>query len=103
MERMMRTLVPAALALIAGTLMTAAPGRAQEFPYCSIPGNSAGQDCSFSSLEQCRASTRGVGTDCERNPRYKEPAVGTPTPAPTAAAPPAPQRRQTKSPSGTKS
>ena len=99
----MRTLLLAASALVAGALVTAAPGHAQEFPYCSIPGFAAGQDCSFSSLEQCRAATLGMGTDCERNPRYKEPAVVAPTPAPAAAPTQTPKRRQTMSPSGTKS
>ncbi len=98
----MRTLL-AASTLVAGLLVTVTPGRAQEFPYCSIPGFGAGQDCSFSSLEQCRAATRGMGTDCERNPRFKGPAVVAPTPAPAAVPAQTPKRRQTISPAGTKS
>ena len=100
---MMRTLLLAAMALVAGLLVTAAPGRAQEFPYCSTPGVAVGQDCSFSSLEQCRMAITGTGTDCVRNPRYQGSAVVAPTPAPAAAPTQTPQRRQTKSPPGTKS
>lgn len=103
---MVRTPLMAASALVAGLLVTAAPGRAQEFPYCSIPGFAVGQDCSFSSLEQCRTAVRGLGTDCERNPRYTGSAVVAPAPGLVGTPPQptqTPQRRQTKSAPGTKS
>ena len=77
---MMRVLFLTALAALAGGVVMAGPARADEFPYCSSPGVSVGQDCSFNSLEQCLAAVRGMGTFCERNPRYTAPAiVQTPT------------------------
>lgn len=62
----MMKLALAALLLIAGAVSaTAAP----TYPWCQrtrITGGSP--DCSFNSLNQCRASISGVGGDCVRNP-----------------------------------
>ena len=74
-EPMMRVLFLTALAAVAGGVAAAGPARADEFPYCSSPGVSVGQDCSFNTLEQCQAAVRGMGTFCDRNPRYTVPTI----------------------------
>jgi hypothetical protein len=61
-----------AAAGLAAAVISAAPSRAEtEYPYCSIAGISVGPDCSFSTLEQCRAFVSGIGTGCELNPRFR--------------------------------
>jgi hypothetical protein len=78
----MRTALFAALSLVLGLaagMIGAAPARAEiEYPYCSVAGISVGPDCSFSTLDQCRAFVSGIGTGCERNPRFR---AATPAPA----------------------
>ena len=61
-----------AAAGLAAAVIGAAEARAEiEYPYCAIPGISTGQDCSYSTLDQCRAFVTGIGTWCERNPRFR--------------------------------
>ena len=73
----MRLLVLTA-GLLIGAALSASPIRAEvEFAWCAIPGFGAPQDCSFTTLAQCRATIQGLGTDCERNPRFKGPATTT--------------------------
>ena len=65
-------------ALLMGAALAASPIRAEaEFAWCAISGFGAPQDCSFTTLAQCRAAVQGLGTDCERNPRFKGPAPTT--------------------------
>ena len=78
----MRSLTVAILAI--GTLATAGPARAQKydpaFPFCMQVVGLAGsgyQDCSYTTMDQCRASASGRGLSCDPNPYY----VGA-TPAP---------------------
>jgi hypothetical protein len=85
----------AALGSIAGT----GAASAQEYPYCSSEGVGAGQSCTYETMVQCQSAASGAGIYCYKNPRYTAPAVATPAPV----TPPAPQKRQTKQPSGTKS
>jgi hypothetical protein len=68
--RIVFLLLLAASALAAMTI-AAVPARADaEFAYCATPGFATGQDCTFYTLAQCQAAVRGLGTDCEPNPRY---------------------------------
>ena len=101
---MMRFFFLASAVTVAGAILMAAPARAQTvYPYCSTAGVQIGRDCSFSTLQQCQASTRGMGTDCERNSNYKEPAVVAPAPMPAPAAAPPQKGRKKGSPADTKS
>jgi Protein of unknown function (DUF3551) len=58
-------------------LATLAPARAFELPYDPYPwcaeyyfGWSSATDCSFLTIELCRASVSGVGGSCEPNQFY---------------------------------
>jgi len=60
-----------------GTLSSVGPARAQTydpaFPYCmhvSEPGGGPYEDCSYYTLDQCRASASGRGFSCDPNPYY---------------------------------
>lgn len=67
----MRIVYLLAVGFVALVLGTTAVRAEVEYPYCSIPGFGMGQDCSFATLQQCQAAIRGVGTDCEPNPRFR--------------------------------
>jgi Protein of unknown function (DUF3551) len=61
-----------AAAGLAAAVIGAAPARGEiEYPYCSVAGIAVGPDCSFSTLDQCRAFVSGIGTGCDRNPRFR--------------------------------
>jgi len=61
-----------AAAGLATAIIGAAPSRADiEYPYCAIAGISTGPDCSYATLDQCRAFVSGVGTACTPNPRFR--------------------------------
>jgi hypothetical protein len=67
----MRSLVVVALAVAAAAaagMLTAKPAAAQELPWCAHSDTS----CSYTSLEQCRASLSGPGEICLRNPRLPQ-------------------------------
>jgi len=67
-----------ALAAIAFPLAATGPALADiEYPYCASGQWAGGGGCSYTTLEQCRASISGVGGSCVSNPRY--------TPAPNVA------------------
>jgi Protein of unknown function (DUF3551) len=62
--------------LMVGTVLAAEPARAQKydpnFPFCMQIvglGGSGYQDCSYSTMAQCRASASGRGS-CDPNPYY---------------------------------
>lgn len=59
-----------ALAAIAVTMAATGPAQAQEYPYCASGQWAGGGGCSYSTLDQCRASISGVGGVCVSNPRY---------------------------------
>jgi hypothetical protein len=61
------TLAGAAM-LLAG--VPTGPAEAVEYPYCASGQWAGGGGCSYSTLEQCRASISGVGGVCVSNPRY---------------------------------
>jgi len=71
----MRGLAVAILTL--GIVSAAAPARAQRYdpayPFCMYVvewGGSPRYDCSFYTMEQCRASASGRGGSCDPNPYY---------------------------------
>jgi hypothetical protein len=59
-----------ALAAIAVPLAATGPAQAVEYPYCASGQWAGGGGCSYTTLEQCRASISGVGGSCVSNPRY---------------------------------
>jgi Protein of unknown function (DUF3551) len=71
----MRILALAILAI--ATISVTGPARAQKydpnFPFCMDVvkwGGSTYEDCSFYTLEQCRASASGLGYICGANPYF---------------------------------
>jgi hypothetical protein len=74
----MRPAVIGFATLVAVFSANAPSGYAQESffnnRYCSIPGGSGSgsfTDCSFATLEQCRASARGSTRYCAENQNFK--------------------------------
>lgn len=65
----------AALALLAGVR----PSDAEiTYPWCAqYAADSAGENCGFTTLEQCRATLGGIGGYCIQNPMYR-PAIDQP-------------------------
>ena len=67
----------AVVILTIGTVLAAGPARAQRydpaFPFCMYIvewGGSPRYDCSFYTMDQCRASASGRGGSCDPNPYY---------------------------------
>lgn len=59
---------------LAGT----APAIARDYPWCSRePGRGGSLQCQFTTLQQCEATTSGLGGNCAQNPAmlaYGQPA-----------------------------
>ncbi|WP_374991513.1 DUF3551 domain-containing protein [Bradyrhizobium sp. LHD-71] len=63
----------AALALLslASVVTNPAPAAAGvEYPFCMMQGRHTPQSCTFTTIEQCRASLVANSGFCEKNPRY---------------------------------
>lgn len=60
------TLTLVAIAPLAATRSA----QAVEYPWCATGAWAGNGGCSYTTLEQCRASIEGVGGMCVRNPRY---------------------------------
>jgi hypothetical protein len=55
-----------------------APGmraEAQNYPWCAIYGgfDDGGTNCGFTTFEQCMATARGLGSNCQPNTQYQPP------------------------------
>src|SRR5262245_44508007 len=64
------------LAIIAASVILlfsiAGPGAADPYKWCASYRN-GGNNCGFTTIEQCRASVSGVGGDCQPNQFYTGP------------------------------
>lgn len=63
----------AAAAIATAALLSAsipASSAGVEYPYCMMPGRFTPQSCTFTTLDQCRASLVPGAGFCDRNPRY---------------------------------
>ena len=64
-------LTSAGLLSLAWILAAAGPASAEiEYPWCMMQGRNTPQSCTFTTLEQCRASLAGNSGFCDPNPRY---------------------------------
>jgi hypothetical protein len=55
--------------LILAVLLHTGSVHAQNYPWCAqYSGDIGGQNCGFSTLQQCRATVSGVGGFCIENP-----------------------------------
>jgi hypothetical protein len=65
-----------AIGLAIGALGT--PAEAQNYPWCADYGKDfGGQNCGFSTREQCMADVSGIGGFCESNNLYVPKTAGT--------------------------
>jgi len=63
-----------AVATLAATVFTPAASSAIEYPWCAqYGGNFGGENCGFTTYQQCMATVSGIGGFCVRNPFYEEP------------------------------
>jgi Protein of unknown function (DUF3551) len=46
---------------------------AQNYPWCSYCDSLGGENCGFSTFQQCLANVSGIGGFCERNTQYVPP------------------------------
>lgn len=60
------------LGILIGAIMVGAPAQAQNYPWCArySGGRGGGENCGFTSFDQCMANVRGIGGYCARNPQY---------------------------------
>jgi hypothetical protein len=61
---------------IIGLAGTATAAQAQNYPWCAVYGGGmggGGQNCGFSTFEQCMATLSGMGGFCNRNTQYVPP------------------------------
>jgi hypothetical protein len=66
-------LFAAALIAAAGALTGSA--QAQNYPWCAVYGGreGGGENCGFTTFEQCMATLSGMGGFCNRNTQYVPP------------------------------
>ena len=68
--RMLTTATFRALALVGATLSgPLAAAAAPVYPWCVLQSGPCNNDCSYVTIEQCRAAASGVGT-CYQNPAF---------------------------------
>lgn len=68
------------LGILVGTAAIGTRAEAQNYPWCAYYGNDfGGENCGFSTYEQCMATVSGIGGICDRNTQYVPPA-GAPGP-----------------------
>ena len=73
----MRTII--ALLLVFSGLAAVDVAWADPYRWCAISGaGCGGNNCYFTTLEQCRAQIAGMGGSCQPNPFYDGRAVATP-------------------------
>jgi len=62
---------PVLAALVLAVLLHTGPVHARSYPWCAqLNGDYGGQNCGFSTLQQCRATVSGVGGICVANPMF---------------------------------
>jgi hypothetical protein len=67
------------LAAILSALVIGTPARAQNYPWCALYSSSlGGENCGFSTYEQCMATVSGIGGFCQTNTLYAPPATPRP-------------------------
>jgi hypothetical protein len=61
-----------AFGILFGTALGGATASAQNYPWCAQYGGKmgGGENCGFSTIEQCRAALSGNGGFCNRNTQY---------------------------------
>lgn len=75
----LRSLAVLGTVAVGATLQVAPPAAAAApiYPWCMQPVGTWGPDCSYTTIEQCRASAAAVGF-CYQNPAYSVAIQGRP-------------------------
>ena len=64
-----------AIGIVGATAALSTRAEAQNYPWCAYyAGDFGGENCGFSTYEQCMATISGIGGSCERNTQYVPPA-----------------------------
>ncbi len=63
-----------ALAIVPAAAVMGSPAAAQNYPWCAYYGPDNGENCGFSTYEQCMQDVSGIGGYCVRNNQYVPPA-----------------------------
>ena len=61
------------LAISVGIVGIENRAEAQNYPWCAIYSGMGGENCGFTTLEQCMATARGLGSLCQPNTQYVPP------------------------------
>ncbi len=73
----MRTLLLVAAILVGVASAMSSPAEAQNYPWCAYygagEGGGGGENCGFTTFEQCMATISGMGGFCDRNTQYVPP------------------------------
>jgi hypothetical protein len=62
-----------ALGLAVATAALGGRVEAQNYPWCAIYSAFGGRNCGFTTYEQCRVTSSGMGGFCNVNPMYEPP------------------------------
>jgi len=79
-EALMRPLL-FALVIFVGVPVIGTPAKAHNYPWCarySGGGSGGGENCGFSTYQQCMADVSGIGGFCQLNNTYVPPAGSRP-------------------------
>jgi hypothetical protein len=78
------------LMFVLGSFISAAAvgsrAEAQNYPWCAQYGGSGGENCGFTTHEQCMSAVSGTGGFCMQNSQFLAPAPVARRPATAAAA-----------------
>jgi hypothetical protein len=74
----MRSFLFVAVTFLATTAISS-QARTQNYPWCAYYGDDSGENCGFSTYQQCREALSGNAGSCERNTQYA-PGRGSPAP-----------------------
>jgi len=77
----MRTLL-FAFGIIVAVAAMGKHAAAQNYPWCALYSGGSmggGQNCGFTTFEQCLATVRGIGGMCNQNTQYHPTAASAPT------------------------
>jgi len=65
------------LIILVGIAVIGTAAKAQNYPWCAIyggGGSGGGENCGFSTYQQCAADVSGIGGFCQQNNTYVPPA-----------------------------
>jgi hypothetical protein len=61
------------LSVVAATTVLNNPTKAQNYPWCALYAKNGGQNCGFTTFQQCQAALSGAADFCQPNTQYVPP------------------------------